>query len=365
MKINDNAVKNRITISSTTKKGAAMKQHAALKLFFALTLLVAVFVTGCDNPFDSNEPQSANSSETQKFMKVAENSSSVNSFTPNYNEEQAMALAGSLGKEMYPIKIGQKMNLVEKNLVLQKDSTKATGTLTQKYEGRLIIQGSFEKPTIGIRQMVDTTIEKTFTTVITRIIQYKKVGSTGNDENDWKVEAVSLPNGGTNGNAIQIAKLILTSQDGTELVIDDPNAYFFKAGKEKAEDDDEEDDDNHGFEIGLGRHGDGWKNLLTWYKKNQTVKLTVEVLSSSSDPDFLSVTYGAAMNGNVKTKGKFDFVSSQQEGPYYRKVYERRWTTNSHAARMHAVINAFPRSVVYDTDTSVEVKTWGIPYRVK
>lgn len=363
MKVKTNLLKSMTTAINTKKKGTLMGQSAIAK-WFIVTLLVAVFITGCDNLFDSNEPQSSNNVETQKFMKVAENSPSVNSFTPNYNEEEAMVLAGSLGKDIYPVKIGQKMNLIEKNLTLEKDSTTATGTLTQKYEGRLIIQGSFKQPTIGIRQTVDTTIEKTFTSVITRIIQYKKVGNSGNDEFDWKVEAVSLPNGGTEGENIQIARIILTSQDGTELVIDDPNSYFFKAGKEKNEDDDQ-DDDNHAFEIGFGRHGHAWKNLLTWYKKNQTVKLKVEVLSSTQDPDFISVTYGAALNGNTKSKEKFDFISSQQEGSIYRKVYERKWRTNYHAARMHAVINAFPRTVVYDTDTVVEVKTWGIPYRVK
>jgi hypothetical protein len=322
-----------------------------------------ILVYGCDNPFENNEPQFSNSSTIQNFMKVAENSTSVNSFTPNYNEEQAMALTGTLGKDLYPIKIGQKMTVIEKNLTLQKDSTTAIGTLTHKYEGRLIIQGSFKQPTIGIRQSVDTTIEKTFTTVITRIIQYKKVSNTGDDEKDWKVEAVSLPNGGTEGSTLQIKRIILTSQDGTELYIDNPNTYFFKAGKEK--DDDREDDDNHGFEIAFGQPGLGWKNLLTWYRKNHTVKLTVEVLSNSSEPDFLSVTYGASMNGSSRNKEIFDLVSSQQDGAFYKKVYERKWKTNSHAARMHAVINAFPRTVVYDTDTAVEVNTWGIPYRVK
>jgi hypothetical protein len=71
------------------------------------------------------------------------------------------------------------------------------------------------------------------------------------------------------------------------------------------------------------------------------------------------------MNGSSRNKEIFDLVSSQQDGAFYKKVYERKWKTNSHAARMHAVINAFPRTVVYDTDTAVEVNTWGIPYRVK
>ena len=342
-----------------------MKRRNSFLSFLLLSITFAVIINGCKDPLDVNDPHAGSSIESQKFLKIAESSSSVNSFTPNYNEEQAMTLAGAMGKDLYPIRIGQKMNLVNRSLTLVKDSTTATGTLVQEYEGTLIIQGSFQPPTIGIHSRVDTTIQKTFTTTMTRMIQFIKVDSTGNDTLDWKVNAVSLASGGTGGAEISIAKIILTTQDGTEVVIEDPNAYFFKAGKEKDRDDDDEDDDNHDFKAGFGVWSHGWKNLLTWYRKNQSVKLTVEVLSKSTDPDLLTVTYGAMMNGNTRTKEKFDLVSSTQEGLYYRKVYERKWYTSEHATRMHAVINALPRSVAYDTETSVEEKTWGIPYRVK
>lgn len=342
-----------------------MKRYAAFILQFTITITAIILVSSCKDPLGITDPQSVNSSETQKFLKIADNSSSVSSFTPNYSEGQAMALAGMLGKDLYPIRIGQKMKLVDKNLTLVKDSTTTTGTLVQKYEGTLIIEGSFQQPTIGIHSHVDTTIQKTFLTTITRKIQFKKVANTGKDSLDWKVDAISLPNGGTTGDNIQIVKITLTTQDGTEVVVDDPSLYFFKVGKEKQSDRDEDDKDNHDFENELGKGGHSWKNLLTWYGKNQPVKLTVEILSKSSEPDFLTVTYGAMMNGNTGTKEKFSLASSVKEGTSYRKVYERKWYTHSYSTRMHAVINVLPRSVVYDTKTSVEEKTWGIPYRVR
>jgi len=342
-----------------------MKRRFAFFSLLLLTITFAVIISGCKDPLDVNDPHAGNSIESQKFLKIAESSTSINSFTPNYSDEQAMELAGAMAKDLYPIRIGQKMNLVNKSLTLVKDSTTATGTLALEYEGTLTIQGSFQPPTIGIRTHVDTTIQKTFSTTITRMIQFVKVDSTGNDTLDWKVNAISLASGGTTGDNIIIAKIILTTQDGTEVVIEDPSAYFFKIGKEKDHDDDDEDDDNHDFKAGFGVWSHNWKNLLTWYRKHQSVKLTVEVLSRYSDPDLLTVTYGAMMNGSSKSKEKFDFVSSTQEGLYYRKVYERKWYTDFHATRMHAVVNVLPRSVAYDTETSVEEKTWGIPYRVK
>ncbi len=339
-----------------------MKRQYVFLSFFFVSIIFAALMSGCKDPLGINNPRSVNSSDTQKFMKIADKSSSVNSFTPNYTDDQAMALAGSLAKELYPIRIGQKMKLVDKSLILSKDSTSALGTLIQNYAGELTIEGSFQKPTLGINARVDTTIHKTFLTTVTRMIKYNKVSNTGNDTLDWKIYAISLPNGGTDGDNIQIVKMTFTSQDGSDVVIDDPNNYFFQVGDEKMENDDK---DNHDSEMGFGNWRHGEKNLLTWYKKNQPVKFSVEVLSKSSDPDLLTITYGAKMHGNSKLKAKFDLVSSVQEGIYYKKVYERKWFTNSFQARMHAVINAMPRSVAYDTETSVEEKTWGIPYRVK
>ena len=172
-----------------------MKHSNIFLSLYLIPIISVLLFSGCKDPFDMNGPENATSSDTQKFMMIAEKSASVNSFTPNYSDEQAMALSGSLQKDLYPIRIGQKMKLVDKSLTLTKDSTSALGTLIQKYDGELIIDGSFQKPTLGINARVDTTIHKTFSTSITRIIKYKKVSNTGNDTLDWKVTAVSLPNG--------------------------------------------------------------------------------------------------------------------------------------------------------------------------
>ncbi len=335
--------------------------------FIIGTTLAAVIIimSGCQD--SGSNPLSGSNSSSQSFIKIMEKSASVNSFKPNYNEEQAMMLAGALGKELYPIKVGQKMKLADQSLTLVKDSTTATGTLVQKYNGTLIIVGSFQKPTIGISNRADTTIQKPFSTTITRLVKFQRVANTGNDTTDWKMVAVSLPNGGTDSSDIQITRITLTVQDGSTVVIDDPNSYFFNVGSDKEGDDDDYEKYREGkFSVfGFDFEWRGWKGLFTWYKKNQPIKISVEVLSTSGDPDFLTITYGASKDGNFRTKEKFDLVSSVLVGSYYKKVYERNWNTHSYAGRKHAVINAMPRSVVYDTDTIVQEKSWGIPYRVK
>ncbi|MEW6196054.1 MAG: hypothetical protein AB1521_12960 [Bacteroidota bacterium] len=351
-----------------------MKRYVAFIPSLIVAIIVLVIANGCDqgdinNPFDSNDPTS------KALFKITENSPSVNSFTPNYNEEEAMAFSGMANKDLYPIRIGQHLTLTSQDLTLVKDSVTATGTLVQQFDGELIIAGSFQQPTIGINQPVDTVIHKPFSTTITRVIKYEKVSDTGNDTLDWKIVAISLPNGGTDGDYILIQKLTLTAQDGSIVEINNPNEFFFNVGKDKGEvrdddddeyeDDDDEDDDHgrFGFSAGFGWHG--WNKLFTWYKRNQKVTLTLEVLSRSSDPDLLTITYGAMMSGGQKSKYRFNLTSNVQEGDYYRKTYERDWKIPSYGGRMHAVINALPRFSAYDTDSTVVEKTWGIPFKVK
>lgn len=349
-----------------------MKRIISLAFVITAAIFLIVIGSSCNDEIGIVE-SGVNKNLSQALMKVADNSPSINSFTPNYNEEGAMSFSGTLGKEIYPIRVGQKLKLVDRNFSIVKDSTTATGTLVQKFEGQLIIAGSFQKPTIGINSRVDTVIQKPISTTITRQIKFQRVANTGNDTTDWKIVGISLPVGGTTGNNIQIEKLTLTAQDGSTVEISNPNTFFFNVGKDKKDDNDSddkddndsEDDDGKKFGFGAGLEMRGWFGLHTWYKRNQHVKLTVEILSSASDPDVLTITYGAMTNGNFRTKEKFELKSSVQDGAYYRKIYERNWLVPSHQGKMHAVINALPRAVVYDTDTSVEEKTWGIPYKVK
>lgn len=298
-------------------------------------------------------------------MKLAEQSPSINSFIPNYNEEEAMSLSNSLGKEFQLIKIGQKLKLTERTLTIEKDSVTAIGTLIQKFDGTLIIAGTFQKEKMGIQSRIDTVIEKPFSTIITRKIKYDRIDNTGNNLMDWKITGISLPVGGTDGDNVSIQSIILTDQSGSEFVIDNPNNFFFDVGRDLNHDFEDDKENLVHFGFGIGNTVRYWKKLFTWYRKNQNVSLRVEILSNTEDPELLTLTYGASMNGKFRTKEKFDLVSVVQEGNYYRKIYERKFNTNSNAGRRHLVINAIPRNTIYDLESPVVEKTWGIPYKVR
>ncbi len=344
-----------------------------LRLVFITSLVIVVGILlniGCSDQVSINDPLDPNSPTAKALLKITDSSPSVNSFTANYSEDGSTDFSGTLGKEFYPFKIRQNLTQTNRTLTLVKDSTTATGTLVQEFEGELIIKGTFQKPTYGVHPGPDTTITKPFSTTITRFIKYEKVSDTGNDTVDWKIVAVSLPAGGTAGEDVQITKLTLTAQDGSAVEITDPGAYFFDVGKDRynVDDSDEDDDDGRYFGMSAGGNGWGWNfwlKLWTWYKRGQEVTLTVEVLSTSSDPDILTITYGATKYGSHKNKYNFELTSNVQEGNLYRKTYEKGWKVPSYGGRMHAVINAVGRNSAYDSDAAVVVKTWGIPFKVK
>ncbi len=341
-----------------------MKLNKNFAMIPVIIIAALAFFSACKDPVGVEEPNQNTSAEARAFMKIAENSPSLNSFTPNYSEEEAMALSKA-EQDFNPIKVWQKFKLTSKNLTLEKDSTTAIGTFTQNFDGTLFIAGSFQKETMGVSSPIDTVIEKPFSTTITRMIKFDRIDNTGNDTLDWKVTGISLPAGGTAGDDINIVKITLTAHDGSEVVIDNPNTFFFDVGKDKNYDFDRDKENFVNFGFGVGNKVKFWKKLFTWYRKNQYVKLSVEILSNSPDPDMLTITHGASMNGKHKSKEKFDLVSSIQEGNSYRKVYERNWKTDSNAGRKHIVINALPRISIYDSESAVIEKTWGVPYKIQ
>ena len=157
-----------------------------------------------------------------------------------------------------------------------------------------------------------------------------KVDVTGDPQKDWRITAVSLPQGGTLNPAAKIVKITLTPEEGDALVIDDPNSYFFDkgnrppadsvnrpgAGRPKGPEDRPEGPMNGGRPGGMGPYGqpgngpgNGQGNgpandslgnggpgerMHNFLEFNQGQKITIQVeVQSPNDSDFVTLTYGA------------------------------------------------------------------------
>ncbi|MEG8990741.1 hypothetical protein VJY32_13310 [Ignavibacteria bacterium 4148-Me] len=326
--------------------------------FFSL-ILIFTLIIACEDKNFITEPDSSASIKSA-LEKITYSDEILNSFVPNYNEEQAMSLTGQLSKTLYPIKIGQVVKLVDRNLQIEYGADTAVGKLTLKFEGELIIMGSFNDKRI----IPDTIVKKPFTSIIARIIKYAKVDSTGDNLVDWKIIGSSLAEGGTETNNIEITKLTLTTLDGKSVTITSPNEFFFDFGR-------------RGYAAGIDtskNNRQGLNNrikvkindLMPFFGRKQPVTITLEVKSIYEKPDFVTITHGAMVSaGMYRTKEKFELKDTQFDGTYYIRTYEKTWLTHLHPGFIHAVINLLPDKSVTDTDYPVEEKTWGLPYVIK
>ncbi|GAB4145490.1 MAG: hypothetical protein Fur0015_12730 [Ignavibacteriales bacterium] len=275
------------------------------------------------------------------FKQLVESDDDILSFEPNYNEEDAMSFLGKLSKTVYPVKIGQNMKLVSRDLQVDSSAETAIGVLTEIFDGKLIIAGSFSEPTNPMFNKVDTVITKNFSTTVVRKIKFERVNSSISKKN-WRIVSVSLPQGGTDNQSVKISKMIVTLPNGDTIDVTSPNDYW------------------------LDRFP-GVRHQIPVINRGQGVTLTVEVKSLYDGEDFISLTFGAIRGqGHHRTKAKFDLVSSEFDGTYYNKVYTQTWNeVMQPMGHKHAIVNALPMSSVNDTETPVEENSWGMPYIIK
>jgi len=312
------------------------KQRSLFAHVFSIIALsmLALFI-GCKESVV--EPESTEPTTDQGAMiKLADEDSAISSFEPNYNEEDAMSFLGKTEAEIYPFRVGHKVRLVNRNLNVDIVGDTAYGTITKTFEGTLIIAASYNSGATT----PDTIIRKPFTSVITRKIIYVKVANTPFPFRNWRIAAISLPEGGVLTENIDIQKLTALLPNGDTLVINSPNSYFLSRGI-------------------------GWWRQIPIIGAGQSVKLSLEVYSAYADTDFVTLTYGADKKGFHRAKRKFVMVSSTPSRNGFAKVYEQTYTAHQFVGHYHAIINAFPKQVIFDDATPVESESWGVPYFVR
>ena len=327
------------TLLSINKRSNTMKKTEFVKRFFIPLILLAVlaFFVGCQDemtvePGDTGEP----TTDQGALEKLVDQDSSLASFEANYNEDGLMDFLGKTEEAIYPFRVGHRMRLVSKNLNINFQDTIAYGTLTKTFEGVLFIAASYDPNA----SEPDTVIEKPFTAVITRNLIFKKIANTNHPFRNWRLVAISLPEGGTQSPNIDITKLTIFLPDGDTIVIESPNEYFL-------------------------RRWDRWWRQIPIIRRGESVLLRVELFSAYEEEDFVTLTYGADRRGDHRVKRLFELISSTPVGDGFEKVYEQTFTAHHFPGHYHAIINAMPRQVIFDDSTPVEAEAWGIPYFVR
>ncbi len=307
------------------------------RLSGVITILSILFIAGCQDSV--NDPQDTEPSNDQEAMqKIADEDSSLDSFDEAYNEEDLMDLGlGKIHAQIYPLRVGHRIHLVSRNLTVDIQGDTAYGILTKTYEGVLLIEASYDSGATT----PDTVIQKIFNATVTRNLIFVKIANTARPFLNWKLVAISLPEGGVLSPNIDITKLTIFLPDGDEIVIDSPNDYY------------------------LSRHRGWWWRDIPIIPRNDSVIVRVEIFSAYETDDFVTVTFGRNKFGGVRLKRKFELVSSTPVSGGFSKVYEQTFRTHGWLGFFHAVVNAFPKNVIFDAAAPVESSMWGIPYFVR
>lgn len=318
-----------------------MKKQNFFRRFFLPFLILgftAAFI-GCQDDMVIDPINNEPTTDQQALEKIVDEDSALTSFDYNYNEDGLMDFLGKVNEEIYPFRVGRRMRLVNRNLNIDIQDTIAYGTLTKTFEGVLLIAASYDSNATE----PDTLIEKPFTATVTRNLIFKKINDTPFPLRNWKLIAISLPEGGTQSPNIDLMKLTIFLPNGDTIVVNDPNDYYL---------------------MWKWRFRWGWWRHIPILHRGESVLLRVELFSAYEEDDFVTLTYGANRFHRDRAKKLFELVSSTPNGDGWDKVYEQTYTTHQFPGHYHAIIDALPRQVVFDDAAPVESEAWGMPYFV-
>ncbi len=310
------------------------------KIFAALFLFLLFTLTGCKNNSTGSEVVSP-TTDNEAMKEIAAEDSSVLSFEMNYQESGDLNFLNKIESTVFPVKVKRIVTSITRNLTTNIIGDTAYGLMTHTFTGALWIYASIDSARWGDTTQVDTIIKKPFTTTVSRNLIFTRIGRTNRPKLNWKLQAVSLPEGGTSlQNNIRITKLTVTSSVDT-FSVTDPLTFYLKRGI-------------------------GWWRQYPVIPKNSSVNLRLEVFSTAQDTDFVTLTFGAVWpNGYHRAKKKFILLSSTPTTNGYLKVYEQNYSSYQYAGHFHAIIDAMPKAVIFDDTAPVESSMWAFPYIVK
>lgn len=306
------------------------------KYKFLFTPLILIFlIVGCKEAIV--DPTQEINTDRDAMLKIAEEDPALQSFEFNYNEDGDMEFGiNKTQGDIYPLRIGHRVRLVNRDFDVNIEDDTAYAKLTQTFEGILFIAAAYDPGSTR----PDTLIRKPFISVITRNLIFIKTDNSPRPINNWKLAAISLPEGGVISPNIDITKLTVYTPSGDSIVITSPNDFY------------------------LSRRPGRWKDIPP-FRPNQNILIQVEIFSAYNEEDFVTVTYGANRAGMNKFKKRFDLVSSVPVPGGYERTYEASFRPYILTGFFHAVVNAFPQNVIFDDSTPVENEVWGLPYFVR
>jgi len=308
-----------------------------VRLLAIITVLAILVLPGCKD--DTTSPE-VYDTDAVALQQLALEDSINGSFEAAFNDTDPMSFLGKTTTEVYPIRIGRRVTSVSRNFNQTVLNDTAYVTVTYNFTGNFFLAASYDSTSIGDTSRVDTLIVKPFTSVVSRKLIFARVNNLRNPKLNWKLVAVSLPDGGTVTTALQIKRLAIYLPSGDSIVVTSPNDYF------------------------LTKFG-GNRKQIPVISRGQAVKIKLEVFSAYAGEDIAVATHGANLLGRNKEKHRLLLVSSVPAAGGYDKVYEQTIRPLQAGGLYHALVDLMSRESVFSDNNPYENKVWGFPYYIR
>jgi hypothetical protein len=308
-----------------------MYKSISKKLLFIFTLLLIAGFTGCKS---DDSPIQATDVNVEAMQAIAAEDSTVLNFEANYQDD-ITGIASKVASGWVTVDVHRKINSVSRSFQIRVVGDSALGIATFTFSNTLIIRAKKDSNSV-----TDTILRKNYTAVVKRNLIFEKVNSSSNPRNNWKLVAWSAIQGGTTTSSSKIQSLMLSAAGIVPIEITSPNNFYLARG--------------------IARF-----KQLPLFDKNSEVTLTLKVISTTDDPDYVILNYGADNRGVNRNKQLFTLVSTVSSGTSFIKTYQAVLNTTNYAGYFHMVMDVLTKNAVQDDSTPVESDVWSLPYGVK
>jgi hypothetical protein len=323
-------------------------------LLFLLSafLLAGMFLSGCkkDDGLAERAPAGVtNEEQAMKYFAINDEfvANEEETFADKSMETFDYGTFGKVDAAITPLRWGRVITSVTRSAktIVETGDELSTTLVEKTIVGTLKISG-----TNVAGEAVE--INKAFTETSARNVKFKRVNrDTEKFWRNWVPVATSLVNGGTVApdNSVKITKMQFTNQNGDQVIVTDPNAYYLRYR---------------------------WLKLFTGGQKDvpeltagQELKIIVTVESISPDTDLVALRYGSG--SGQKKRVRLAMTSSTANMPttgVYTRVFEisstARQYVHAHRGFFHMGVEVMTKATLYDDVAPYKVNWWGIPYRV-
>lgn len=301
-------------------------------IFLLFLSFITVFgITGCKSESNPVQPTDVN---VEAIQNIAAEDSTVLNFEANYQDDIS-GMAAKVASGWVTLDVKRKINSVTRSFQIRVAGDTALGIATFTFNNTLVIRAKKDSNNTS-----DTILRKNYTAVVKRNLIFEKVNNSNNPRNNWKLVAWSAIQGGTTTSNSKIQSLQVTATGIVPIEFTSPNSFYLARG--------------------IARF-----RQLPLFDKNSEVTLTLKVISTTDDPDFVILNYGADNRGINRNKQKFELVSTVSSGTSFVKTYRTIMNTTNYAGYFHMVIDVLTKNAVADDSTPVESDVWSLPYGVK